>query len=317
MVDVDLDKGCEFARLKAWLRRRPRDRKVVFAVDRGNRHQTVQAYALGATSVVSRPLDRMPILDALLGARAALLDDALATDAGAAAAGVGIRALQRVFASVVAGTRVDIGLVEIAGASIVAQITASGLAQWIDMMRKHHSQTYQHCLLTTGVAAAFARSLGFAAVDQHRVALAGLLHDLGKARIAIEILEKPAPLDAGEEELMRQHPQLGFEILRGVESADPRMVEVVIQHHERLDGSGYPYGLRGPAISDLSRVVTVADVFSALIERRPYKPALPVAAAHQHLLDMGPKLDGDLVREFGRTIAPYLAGEAGERFALR
>ncbi len=140
VVDVDLDKGCEFAGLKAWLRRRPRDRKAIFAVDRANRHQTVQAYALGATSVVWRPLDRKPILDALLGAHAALLDDALAADVGAAAAGAGIRALQQVFASVVAGTRLDIDLVEIAGASIVAQIAVSGLAQWIDMMRKHHSR---------------------------------------------------------------------------------------------------------------------------------------------------------------------------------
>jgi len=310
VVDVDLDKGFHFANLKAWLKRRPRGRQVIFAVDRGNRYQTVQAYALGATSVAPRPIDRKAILDALLGATAALLDDDLAVDTGSTAVFVGVRALQRVFASVVAGARLDIDQVEIAGASIVSQIASTGLRQWIETVRMHHSQTYQHCLLTTGVAAAFARGLGFSAVDQQRLALAGLLHDLGKGRIPIEVLEKSGPLDAAETELMRQHPLLGFEVLRKLKDLDPQMAEVVIQHHERLDGSGYPYGLRGREIFDLTRVVTVADVFSALIEQRPYKPALPFATAYRELVAMGPKLDVDLVREFGRIIAASLADEA-------
>jgi HD-GYP domain-containing protein (c-di-GMP phosphodiesterase class II) len=76
------------------------------------------------------------------------------------------------------------------------------------------------------------------------------------------------------------------------------MVDVVLHHHEYLDGSGYPHGLKGSEISDLLRILTIADIFGALIERRSYKPPLPGEVAYQVLLDMGPKLDKDLVREF-------------------
>jgi HD-GYP domain-containing protein (c-di-GMP phosphodiesterase class II) len=76
------------------------------------------------------------------------------------------------------------------------------------------------------------------------------------------------------------------------------MLDIVLHHHEYLDGSGYPDGLRGDQISDLVRIMTIADVFGALIENRPYRPPLSGEAAFQILLDMGPKLDRDLVREF-------------------
>jgi HD-GYP domain-containing protein (c-di-GMP phosphodiesterase class II) len=78
----------------------------------------------------------------------------------------------------------------------------------------------------------------------------------------------------------------------------PEMVDMVVHHHEYLDGSGYPHGLKGSEIADLVRIITIADVFGALIERRSYKPALSSQKAYDILLDMGPKLDKDLVREF-------------------
>ena len=76
------------------------------------------------------------------------------------------------------------------------------------------------------------------------------------------------------------------------------MADVVIHHHECLDGTGYPHGLRGVEISDLVRMITIADMFAALIDRRSYKPTLSSADAYQVLLDTGPKLDKDLVHEF-------------------
>ena len=76
------------------------------------------------------------------------------------------------------------------------------------------------------------------------------------------------------------------------------MLDMVVHHHEYLDGSGYPHGLQGSEIADLVRVITISDVFGALIERRSYKPPLSGDAAYKILVDMGPKLDRDLVREF-------------------
>jgi len=76
------------------------------------------------------------------------------------------------------------------------------------------------------------------------------------------------------------------------------MLDMVVHHHEYLDGSGYPHGLHASEISDLVRMITIADVFGALIERRSYKPPMSGSAAYQTLVDMGPKLDQDLVRAF-------------------
>src|SRR5829696_2824775 len=94
-----------------------------------------------------------------------------------------------------------------------SNIEEEGFARWIATVRKHHSQTYQHCLIVTGVAVTFAQDLGFSKTDRHRVATAGLLHDVGKARIPLSILEKPGPLNDDELAIMRKHPLLGYDAL--------------------------------------------------------------------------------------------------------
>jgi putative nucleotidyltransferase with HDIG domain len=203
-----------------------------------------------------------------------------------------------VFASVFSGGPIEMKSVEAAGAVLVGSIEADGLAQWIDAVRTHHSQTYQHCLLVTGVAVEFGRHLGFSSADRQRLALAGLLHDVGKAAIPLAILEKPAPLDQDELSVMRQHPALGFKSLRGTRGLDPGILDIVVSHHELLDGSGYPRGLAGAELSDLVRMITIADIYGALIENRAYKAPMTPQAAYEVLENMGGKLDADLLREF-------------------
>ena len=125
-----------------------------------------------------------------------------------------------------------------------------------------------------------------------------MLHDIGKARVPLAILEKPGRLDEAEMAMMKKHPQFGFDALATVPALPGEMLDMVVHHHEYLDGSGYPHGLHASEISDLVRMITIADVFGALIERRSYKPPLSGADAYQIILDMGPKLDKDLVRAF-------------------
>ena len=154
----------------------------------------------------------------------------------------------------------------------------------------------------TGVAVAFAQHLGFAQKDRVRLSLAGMVHDIGKAKIPVAILEKPGPLDQDELAVMRQHPQLGKDSLAGMPDIPADTIDIVLHHHEYLDGSGYPHGLKGAEINDLVRLMTISDIFGALLERRSYKPPLSGSAAYRILLDMGPKLDRDLIREFS-TVA--------------
>jgi putative nucleotidyltransferase with HDIG domain len=210
----------------------------------------------------------------------------------------GVSALQLIFAAAAWGDALDPHFVQTAGETVVQCIETEGLSQWLDVVRRHHSQTYQHCLIVTGVAVSFGVHLGFNSLDKRRLAFAGLLHDIGKARIPVEILEKPQPLTDAETAIMQQHPLDGFEVLKNLPGFQPEMLDMVLHHHEYLDGTGYPHGLQAEAISDLVRVITISDIYGALIERRAYRPPLSGAEAYQTLLEMGPKLDKDLVREF-------------------
>ena len=207
-------------------------------------------------------------------------------------------ALQDIFSSACLGGSLNPTMINAASKPIIRHIETEGLASWIDTVRKHHSQTYQHSLLVTGTAVAFARQLGLSHADREQLSFAGMLHDIGKARIPVAILEKPGPLDKEELAVMRQHPQFGLEALESVPEIQKEMVDIVIHHYELLDGSGYPHGLQADKISDLVRITTIADIFVALIERRSYKEPLSAETAYQILFKMGPKLDKDLVREF-------------------
>jgi putative nucleotidyltransferase with HDIG domain len=299
IIDIDLKNSANFSDLKLWLERRPKGGKVIFAVERGISGEAVQAFALGATDVVDRPVDGRVLLTKLFGDIGSLFDDASISPA-ANSEGVlqGEGALRSIFLSAVSGAPVDLKTIDAAGKAVVSDIESEGLVRWIDTVRNHRSQTYQHCLLVTGAAVTFGQQLGFSNADKKKLAFAGLLHDIGKARIPLAILEKPGPLDATETEIMKQHPSLGLETLQEMKAIDPDMLDMVGHHHEYLDGSGYPHGLKAKQISDLVRIITIADVFGALIERRSYKPPMSGAQAYQVLEQMGAKLDKNLVREF-------------------
>jgi len=185
-----------------------------------------------------------------------------------------------------------------ASTGVVAGIEGEGLPRWLDIIRKHHSQTYQHCLLVTGVAAAFGRHLGLATGDCSRLSFAGMLHDVGKAMIPVAILEKPGALDAQEMAIMKKHPEYGIEALKSGIDLHPEMVDIVAHHHEYLDGSGYPDALCSESINDVVRILTISDIFAALIEHRHYKPTMPRTEAYNILCGMTGKLEKALVTSF-------------------
>jgi putative nucleotidyltransferase with HDIG domain len=299
VVSANLSNASHLLDLKEWMKSKPKDGKVIFATHAGSRIETTQAYALGATDVVTNPIDAKELLQKIWSDFAVLGGDSSEFSAqghqGAAAAHDG---LQMIFSATSLGETLDVSKVDAASAAVVDEIASKGLSSWIDTVRKHHSQTYQHCLLVTGVAAAFGQHLGLAVADRNRLSFAGMLHDVGKALVPVAILEKPGPLDPDEMAIMKKHPEYGVEALKDGVGLQPEMVDIVAHHHEYLDGSGYPHGLQANEISDLVRITTIVDVYSALIEQRSYKAPLSSQKAYEILLDMGPKLDKDLVRAF-------------------
>jgi putative nucleotidyltransferase with HDIG domain len=311
LFDIDFSRSGRAAVVKEWLRRKPKDAKVIFAIDRTSHLQSIQATALGATGILNRPFERDALVKMLLGdLEAAWSDDPGDPIKTSPGVGEALEALRNIFETACLGTPLDMAAVNSAGEAVIRRMEAHGLGSWLDTVRRHHSQTYQHCLIVTGVTVAFAQHLGFSRSDQRRMSLGAMLHDIGKARIPLAILEKPSSLTGNEMAMMSKHPEYGLEALATSPGLHSGLLDIVIHHHEHLDGSGYPHGLRGREISDPVRIVTICDVFSALLERRAYKPPLASQVAYQALLDMGEKLDRDLVREFGFTRALRLDAAA-------
>lgn len=203
-----------------------------------------------------------------------------------------------------AGTegRIDLPAVEEAIAPVLSAIEEGGLGHWLDVVWTHDELTFQHCLLVAGVTAHFARHLALSSTDRRLMTRAALVHDVGKAKIPTEILNKPGKLDSGEMTLMRRHAPLGEAILRASGEADPVTLDVTRHHHEMLDGSGYPDGLAGDQIADPVRLLTICDIYSALIERRSYKPAMPSRDALAILDGMQGKLEAGLVQAFAESV---------------
>ena len=298
VIEADLRSVENIATLKEASGKLARIRKRIFLVDRQARLCVVQAYALGATQVLGTPIQKARLL-AQLAARPAgeiHADDALhdtraAADAGAIAIG-------SMFSAIVSGKPVDVrGAKHVAGA-IVDNIAECGLSNWLETVRRHHEGTYQHCLLVTGIAADFGLSLGLSRRDMERLYSAAIFHDIGKARIPLTILDKPGQLDADERALIETHPAAGWEVLRRSPGISPEVLDAVRHHHEYLDGSGYPDGLTAADISDIVRMLTIADIFSALIEARHYKPTMAREQAYEILQGMNGKLEKPLVMAF-------------------
>jgi PAS domain S-box-containing protein/putative nucleotidyltransferase with HDIG domain len=128
------------------------------------------------------------------------------------------------------------------------------------------------------LATAIAREMGLPYEQVNGIHLAAIIHDLGKVNIPAEILSKPGKLSDIEFLLIKSHPQIGYDILKDVKFPWP-IADIVLQHHEKLDGSGYPQGLKGGQILLESRIMTVADVVEAMSSHRPYRSALGIEAA--------------------------------------
>ena len=299
MVDADLRKSDRVQQIRLALQEWSSIPEKLFVVRNRVRSMVAQAYALGATAIVSRPKEIISKLAQIeVAEKAAQSDIAIAspeiTDSAATFASM--------FSAIRAGKQIYLSDAERATSQIIDSISQKGLTAWLDDVRRYHEGTFQHCLLVTGVAVGFALDIGFASPDVKRLGMAATLHDIGKARIPLSILDKPDRLDPGEEEIMRRHPAIGHELLKDIAGISPEILDGVRHHHEYLDGSGYPDALTAPEISDLVRLLTVSDIFAALIESRPYRPAMPRQTAYKILCGMDGKLERSLVKAF-RNVA--------------
>ncbi len=174
-----------------------------------------------------------------------------------------------------------------------------------------------HNLRVARLCVHIGRQMSMSASELRVLARAGLMHDIGKLGIPEAVLDKHSPLDESEWILMRTHPEMGLTLLdRAGQSS--REVLAVLYHHERLDGSGYPYGLKAEAIPIEARIVAVADTYDALTSDRPYRKASSRAEARSVLIEeAGSRLDARAVRALFSALDDEVVGfDPGPRRAL-
>ncbi len=201
------------------------------------------------------------------GKRERMVIEALAEDIGDALAACSTR--QRLHES---ESSRDQALLSLREALLASVTTLARCVEKRDPYTAGHQQRVAQIAVQIGVE----RGYGLDRLEGLRIG--ALLHDVGKIGVPAEILSKPGRLNAAELGIIRAHADIGYEVMRDM--AFPWPVDRMIhEHHERLDGSGYPRGLRGDYISEDTRIVTVADVYEAMIAHRPYRPGLPAAAA--------------------------------------
>jgi len=294
VIHVDLRNIQKICALKKVLEGMARVEKRIFIVDDGAHLSASQAYALGATSVLLGQINPPRLLKEF----AEHVPGAPEPGSSAAAAFSGEAALASVFTAIAGGTPIDASDMKGAGALIADAVEEHGLADWLKTVRRHHEGTYQHCLLVTGVAVDFGLALGFPKADIERLHTAAMFHDVGKAKIPLEVLDKPGRLDPAERALIETHPVAGYDALKAAKHISAEVLDAVRHHHEYLDGSGYPDGLTADSICDLVRVLTISDIFAALIEARPYKPTKSRAEGYSILCGMEGKLEKSLVGAF-------------------
>lgn len=288
---------------------------VICLVSRKNRREGIQASALGKTETLERDT---PLSLLVRKIKAKVGFDPIATVPRTVPARTveayrkGNAFLESLALSATDGTNIQINLMNDSAREILAALSLDGMGPWMDAVQSHHSGTYCHSLMVSGVAGLLARHLGWSEADCQEVIAGGLLHDIGKMRIPLTILDKAEKLTGEERAIIDKHPQFGRDILKPRLEVPIDIKKMAIQHHEFLDGSGYPDGIKAARISPKVRLMTICDIFTALTETRAYKEGLPVRAAIGAMKEMGGKLDQDMLGQFARMVLDRDFGEVSK-----
>ena len=177
----------------------------------------------------------------------------------------------------------------------------------LSRLKTKDDYTYMHSVAVCALMISLARELGLAAAACREAGMAGLLHDVGKAMMPLDILNKPGKLTDAEFDVMRTHPGLGHGLL--VEGgAGAVAMDVCLHHHERVDGTGYPHGLKGDALSQMARMGAICDVYDALSSVRPYKAAWDPADCVSRMASWAGHFDPTLFSVLVRTLGIYPTG---------
>ncbi|GAB6100220.1 HD-GYP domain-containing protein [Halanaerocella petrolearia] len=173
------------------------------------------------------------------------------------------------------------------------------------------SYTFEHSVNVAVLSLLLGRELNYTRQQLIKLGIGALLHDIGKVAIPEKIIKKPAQLTDEEYEIIKKHPSLGYENIKGYYNISPLSRTVILSHHEKVDGTGYPKGFSQDNIHEFGRLVAITDVFDALTSDRCYRDRWPINKAVNFLISKaGEEFDSELINKFVKTIAIYPNGSS-------
>ncbi|MBS0442061.1 MAG: HD-GYP domain-containing protein, partial [Proteobacteria bacterium] len=175
-------------------------------------------------------------------------------------------------------------------------------------LKTHDDYTYMHSMAVCALMVSLGRQLGMDEASAREVGMAGMLHDMGKAAMPLEVLNKPGKLTDAEYEIMKTHPQHGYELLQEGKGVGEVALEVTLHHHERPDGRGYPHGLAGDALTRVARMGAVCDVYDAITSNRPYKAGWDPAESIAKMASWAGQFDTEIFQAFVKSLGIYPIG---------
>lgn len=198
---------------------------------------------------------------------------------------------------------------ELAGQAIEKMISRVGVINHIYMMRRQDDYTFHHSINVAIICGILGKWMGITGIKLKELVLAGLLHDVGKMRIPLEILNKPGQLTLDEFEIMKQHTTHGYQMLQQSQTISREVSFGILQHHEKMDGSGYPLGVDGSRINEFAKIMAVADVYDAMTSDRVYRGGVvPFVVVEMMVKEMFGKLDPMACSTFLNNVKDYLVG---------
>lgn len=190
--------------------------------------------------------------------------------------------------------------------SLMSAIQANdAVAIDISALKTSDEYTFKHSVDVATISMIVAKKMGMPDDAIHEIGIAGLLHDVGKTRIPLKILNKPGRLDDAEFEIMRQHSVYSYRIIQNNTDLSEEVKLGVLQHHEKINGNGYPMAVPGHKISPYAKILAVADIYDALVTERPYKAAFSQREAVEMIMSMTQELDLFAMESFLQSMILY------------
>lgn len=183
--------------------------------------------------------------------------------------------------------------------------STDAIAVDISALKTSDEYTFKHSVDVATMSMVLAKQQGLSQKQIYEIGVAGLLHDIGKTKIPLDILNKPARLTDEEFAVMKQHPVFGYRMIKDRDEFSNEICMAVLQHHEKMNSKGYPVGFPSDKITQYARILTIADIYDALVTERPYKSAFSQREAVEMIMSMTGELELTAMKSFLESMILY------------